>query len=188
MKVPATKTEREAAEVIHDLLVTGAGQVGAKFTEPDDDWDPIWAVTDGQGRATLLVPDRMVSPDDKVRMTNAVATYARKVGAVAIGHLNSSWLVDGSDGSISETRMRAIHAQMEAHHGSTEGIAERREALMVAVYTAGGYQHHMAFIQRHDAEPPALGPWVLFGSSDREREGAEGRMMTPLQESLRRLG
>ena len=186
VKLPATATEREAAQTIHDMLITGAQRVGERFTRPDDDWDPVWAVNDGKGHGTLLTPSRMEGPRDKVRMTAAVAAYARKVGAVAIGHLNSSWLVIAE--GISEARMREIHAQMDANHGSTDGIPERREGLMVAVYTAGSYRHHLAFIQRDGEHPPTLGPFELFGDSGRDGFTAEGRMMDPLQESLRRLG
>ncbi len=185
MRVPATATEREAAEVIYGVLSSGAQEVGATFTEPDDDWEPVWMVNDGKGHGTVLAPDRMEGASGKTAMTHAVAYFARKVGAVAIGHLTSSWIVEHKD--VSAERMREVREQMDANDGSTEGIPERREVLLVAVYTAGGFKHRLASIERHDG-PPTLGPWEVFADSEREGLSIDGRMATPLQESLRRLG
>ena len=176
IRVPPTESEMEAHEFARDVLLTGATRVGAEFTDPDDDWRPIWFVlTKTQG--TIITPGADV---EKYETTHYVGDLARRWGAVAIGHLHSSWLVLGP-----ELAQRA-HDQ----HGSTEGIAERIEVLLLATYTAGNARHYTARIERHDDTPPTLAPLeLMFDTADAE-DGTHvsGAMVDPLMSALERVG
>ena len=65
--VPPTQTETEALAVAYDVLVDGARATGAAFTEPDDDWAPMWLVLT-QSQGTLLTGNA-----DKYTLTDQVA-------------------------------------------------------------------------------------------------------------------
>lgn len=88
IRVP--RTETEAADVARDALATGARRTSESFTEPDEDWAPMWFVVTSE-HGTLIAGDA-----HKHDMARYVAGFARRVGAVAIGHLHSSWYVDQS--------------------------------------------------------------------------------------------
>jgi hypothetical protein len=182
IKIPPTRDEDEALTVLYDVLTTGATRVGADFREPDDDWRPVWLVaTPTQG--TLLTTDGSV---DKHAMTEVVGHYARQVGAIGIGHLHSSWMVDrevcGSDEAFD-----AAHRQMRANGGSTEGLP-RREGVLVALSTASRLQTFWANIARADDRPPRLEPWDKVLDSDEEVLHVEGAMIDPLVAALKRFG
>jgi len=184
IKLPESESERDAVDAVYGCLTTGSEEVGRGFTESDDDWSPMWLVATAAGQGTIITPVEMLDQADKIAITEYVARFARKVGAVAVGHLNSSWLVATED--VGEARMKEIDAQMKAQYGSTEGIPERREILMLIIYTATSWRQYHASIERHDG-PPTLAPWVLMGSSDKSWN-LTGTMSDPIRESLRRMG
>ena len=175
IKVPPTQSEVDAHKLVRELLELGARRVGAEFTKPDDDWRPQWLLlTKTQG--TILTP----GPDvEKYEMTDHVAALARRWGAIAVGHLHSSWLVTG-----------AATQQAIDQHGSTEGIAERIEVLLVATYTAGNARHYTARIHRHPPAPPTLGRLLLmFDTATADDDvNLTGAMVDPLIASLERVG
>jgi len=190
IKVPPTEGEAGAVLAAYKLLTEGALRVQQRFTKPDDDWWPIWlTLTRTQG--TILTPERF-APQDKQPTVAAVARWARRVGAVCVGHLHSSWTViaDQHGGRIPVERMQAIHRQMVAQHGSTVGIPERMEVVMVALHTASGSAMHVADIERHAGAPPTLAPFRLLVDEHREGDdsGMEGVMIDPLREAVWRRG
>lgn len=174
IRVPPTKSEVEAHELVFDVLLTGARRVEAGFTDPKDDWDPIWFVlTKMQG--TIVTPGPDVEKYDMVRY---VGELARRWGARAVGHLHSSWLVVGAEA-------QRAHDQ----HGSTEGLL-RQEVLLLASYTAGNARHYTARIERHPAAPPTLAAFeLMFDTADAE-DGmvVTGAMVDPLMSALERVG
>lgn len=176
IKVPPTKSEREAHETVRHVLERGALAAEGNFTKPKDDWDPVWLVlTSTQG--TMLFP----GPDvEKYDMVEAVGALARRWSAMAIGHLHSSWMVVGP-----ELARRAFD-----QHGSTEGIEERFEVLLLATYTAGNARHYTARIQRSDDAPPTLDPFELMFDTATVKDGMNvtGAMVDPLMEALERVG
>lgn len=182
--IPPTASEVESAEVAFDVLRKGSVQVGQRFTKPDDDWSPIWLVlTPTQG--TTMTPESMRDNAEKNRMVDTVAAYAQRVGAVAIGHLNSSWQIP--PGKVSDERMDEIVAWMNSHGGSTEGVPEREEIVLIAVYTATTYWMYTALITRHENAPPTLGSYELMHTSS-DKGDLSGRMVDPLRDALRRYG
>jgi hypothetical protein len=181
IRIPPSETEAEALQNALTSLENGARGVAKNFTRPDDDWRPVWLVVTADGHGTFLAPVSITGGRDKRAITARVAEFARSRGAVAIAHLHSSWVVTRSD--VSEERHREIERHMDTHDGSTEGIPERREALLIAGYTATLVRIGMATITRHPDRPPTLGS-IEFGEPDEWR----GRMAEPLAEALRRIG
>jgi hypothetical protein len=177
IKLPRSRSEAEAASIVYRTMDRGARAVATQFTEPDDDWDPVWlAATQTYG--VILAPGDI----DKLDMVESVAVIARKMGAVAVGHVHSSWAVLADD--VGEQRMREIQQHMETHDGSTEGLPERTEVVMLAVHTASRSNIRLAPIQRTTTAPPTLGPWRTFPSGG----GVTGAMVDPLRRALHRLG
>jgi hypothetical protein len=184
VKVPPTASEVEAQRVVEQVLLNGLHAVGAKFDKPDDDWWPMWLVlTSTQG--TMITPENMRNEEEKVKTVRTVAAYARKVGATAIGAVNSSWRVRPE--TVSPERMLEILAHVE-RFGGTAGVPEREEALVVTVYTATTYRVMEAAIVRRDDGPPTLGRFEVTSTSDSDGHELLGRMVMPLRESLRRYG
>lgn len=185
IRVPASRSEREAAQVVRDVLEQGCRKVAAELTEPDDDWDPIYLVVTPAGQGTVFA-----GFGDKYAVTDAVAAFARRVGAVAIGHLASTWQVHADTvGEAGKARADALQRRVQQQGGSTEGIPGRFEAVMIGVYTASGFVVEHARIERHDDAPPTLGGFdVVLDSRERESVEVIGRMVDPLREALVRLG
>jgi hypothetical protein len=184
IRVPRTESEAEAIGVAYELLTSGARRVQGRFTRPDDDWAPIFlTLTKKQG--TILTPDRLAR-EDKRPTVEAVARWARRVGAVCVGHLHSSWFVLGE--GLPAERMEAIRLRMEANRGSTEGIPERTEGLLLALHTAGGSAVHWGEIERRESAPPTLAPFRLLADTAENGEGFEGAMVDPLREAVWRRG
>jgi hypothetical protein len=185
VKVPPSKTALEAATAASDTLMKGAREVQRKFTEPDDDWRPMWlVVTPTQG--TVITPESMTNAAEREAVVRTVARFARERGAVAIGHLHSTWHVPPE--KLSEERQREVFAQVDRQDGSTEGIPEREEAVMIALYTATTFRLVMAPIGRHEGAPPTLGEFTAVMTSEDEEAELSGRMVDPLRAALRRLG
>lgn len=188
VRVPLTASEAEAAEVALDILRHGAQTIGAKFTDPDDDWLPTWAViTPDHG--TIIGTGQHEANDQRAKaaVTRHVASFARRVGAVAIGSLMSTWVVE-LDVKGDPERARQIQRQVEAAGGSLENIAERVERLIIFVYTAGSFTTYWATIDRHENAPPMLGEFKAELRSSDEGASLTGRMTEPLQDALRRFG
>jgi hypothetical protein len=182
IRLPPSESDRDALDAIFGTLSEGVKTVAEGFYDPDDDWAPIWIVLAPAGLGTVLTGDL-----HKHDMTEYVGRYARKVGAIGIGHLHSSWVVMAEDG-ISDGRYDEIVRQMRAQDGSTEGIPERREVLLLATYTATAWASYLARIERHAGHPPTLGPFERWGSDDPAKVSMEGPMVDPLQDALKRIG
>lgn len=177
IRVPPTTSEADAIEVAYRVLSVGARDNLREFTEPDDDWMPIWfVVTQRQG--TVISGNA-----PKHEMAEYVGRWARHVGAVAIGHLHSSWLVNAED--IGEERMR----ELQQRGGLTEGIAERQEILLLGLYSATTARQHHAGITRHENAPPTLSAFdLVYDSANPKHTDLVGAMVDPLREALVRLG
>ena len=175
MRIRAPKSEAQAVEVARATLNDGCRRVGAEFTEPDDDWSPMWLVVEKK-EASLLTSDA-----NKHVMAEAVGVFARRRAAIAIGHLHSSWLVDYQ--GMSPLRAKAIQREMEAT-GTTEGIPERIEVLLLATYSASIAKAWTARILRRDGRPPLLG---LFKPMPGHGQMG-GAMVDPLRKGLVKLG
>lgn len=183
VRIPPTTSELEVQATVYDVLHGGAVEVGRKFTKPDDDWWPMWLVaTPTQG--TMMVPETLRDNVEKGRMTAAVAAFAQKVSATAIGHVHSIWHIPPE--KVSDKRRDEIFALANAQDGSTEGVPEREEAVMITVYTATTFRMLLAPITRHDNAPPTLGRFELAHSSD--AGDLSGRMTDPLRDALRKYG
>ena len=145
VRAPPTRSEREVADVVRDVLEQGCRRVQAEFREPDDDWSPIYLVVTPEGMGAVFT-----GVGDKYVTTDVVAAFARRVGAVAIGHLASTWQVNGElDTAEHRAHADALQRRVQQQGGSTEGIPGRFEAVMIAVYTATSFVVQYARIERH---------------------------------------
>lgn len=176
IKVPPTKTEREASVFIAEFLKNGARSVGHEFTKPDDDWVPLWMVVQPEGVATFIVGGDVEDED-----LQAVALLVRRVGAVAVGMVASTWQVN-SDG-MSRERADEVFAQIHAQHGDTEGVPERFEAVFVSVLTATIVRGWAATIVRHKNRAPTLKPF-----KETQAGSWTGRVVEPIRAALIRMG
>lgn len=172
--VPPTTTEQEAMELVHNLLTTWAKQRQSGL-KPDEDWMPIWLIlTPGHG--TLITGN--LTPR---AMTKRAADFARRVGATAIGHLHTSWTVPLAE--MTEERAREAHALALKQDGSTEGIPERYESLLLTIHTASQQRMYIARLTRSTDQPPALGEF-----EPEPDIGMDGAMIDPLVAALKRIG
>jgi len=179
IKVRPTVSAREAMQEAYDVLTTGARKTGAEFTEPDDDWRPMWVIlTKTQGT-------HVTGNAHKHAMTDYVATLARKYGAVAVGHLHSSWMIHAQD--VDEQRFDEIHAYLR-QGGSLEDVPESREQLMLNLHSAGETRQYHARIHRDGVRPPALDPFELAISTAEKNAEVSGAMSDPIVAALRRIG
>jgi len=182
IKIPPTKNEAEAMDLAYDILHRGALSVGEGFEDPDDDWMPMWLVlTKDQGH--FMTPAGV----DKYMMVEAVGHWAREHGAICVAHLDSTWMVKQTE-DMTKERADEIFAQMQEQHGSTEGIPERTEQVMLAVYTASAYRFYQAPIIRHEGGPPTLEPFELVFSSDSTDSDLHGAMVEPIRQAIWRRG
>jgi hypothetical protein len=181
VKVPHTESEAQAVRAARSVLIRGAQAIGESFTDPGDDWAPVWLVlTPTQGTMITADGETANHPRAKEKATRYVGDFARRVGAVAVGSLMSTWQVALD---ADEARAREVERQVRAQDGSTEGIPERFEALLLVTYTASTVEAQTALIERHEAAPPTLREFK------RMPEGSwSGRMASPLQQALRRVG
>ena len=171
-----TRSEAEAAANIYTVLMTGVRAVGEGFTQPDDDWMPIWMVLDRKGGATMVSTDL-----DKYDAVEAIAHLTRLKGAIAVGSVHSSWTL-ASDCVKDPERLAEIQEQINA--GSpVSSFPERREEVALAIYTASNVALHTALIMRFDDKPPKLGQFKpYFGGQ------IDGAMVSPIVDALKRQG
>ena len=178
IRLPASKTEAQAAATTRRWLERGARDVGRDFTKPDDDWDPIWLVV-SRDSGLLIASDETVHKHD---MAELVGATARRLGAICVGHVHSSWLILFTE--IDEPRRSELVRHMQETGGETEGVPERIEILMLAVYTASTSAMWYGRIERHDDAPPTLARFER-APTDGETTGA---MVDPLRAGLVKLG
>jgi len=176
-----SRSEAEAITQLYTVLTTGAHANEARFSDPDDDWTPIWLVYVADGHGTLITGDA-----HKHDLAQYVGAFARRVGAVAIGHLHSSWMVWQSE----MTPARAAEVEKLIRWGGTpiQALPERQEVLLVQLHSAMAWEQHLARIERFDGAPPKLHPFERMGGSSDEGLTVTGAMVDPLREALTRLG
>jgi len=175
-RLPRSRSESEAASRVRRVLETGCRAVGEAFDQPDDDWDPMWLLV-GRDWGLFVAGDL-----HKHAMAEMVGAMTRKLGAIAVGHLHSSWMVDAEH--VGRDRLREINTYME-RGGSLEELPERREVLLLNVHTASRSQTYTADITRADDAPPALEKFRLW---DIPGGTVSGAMVDPLREGLVKLG
>ena len=180
IKIPQSKSEAEAAEFAYRILHRGAHGNRAQFDDPADDWVPIWVLLSKE-EAMMIGADEGFANDPiaKEVVSSAIGQMARQFEAIAIGYLSSVWMVQISD----PKRQVEVQRQMLEQNGSTEGIPERVEKLLIMIYTAGHVVMHTAPIERHPDKPPTLGEFDTVEADD-----VSGRVTEPLQEALQRIG
>lgn len=176
--LPPTSTEREVLEMLHELLTGGAYRVGNDFVDPDDDWVPIYIIVDKMGGA-LFTGDA-----HKHDMVQLVAMIARATGAIGVGMAHSAWSVAAED----MTKERAEEVlEYQERGGKIEDLPERREIVIVALYTASQCQIHTARIERREGKPPLLGEFRK-SLDTADHQTVSGAMVDPIQESLMKIG
>jgi hypothetical protein len=182
IKVPPTSTELEAHDVAYRVLSRGAVNAGTRFRDPDDDWRPMWLILTRE-HGTVVTPGGGV---DKYAMVDYVAALTRRWGAIAAGHLHSSWAV-----RMPEERRAAdeLVEVVRSRGGSTEGL-ERDEILLLATYSATMARQYHAPIRRRDHAPPVLDPFeLMINTDDREHDArVSGAMADPILGALARVG
>jgi hypothetical protein len=82
IKVKPTKSEADGMKNVYDILASGARSIERSFTEPDDDWEPVWVVITPDGQGTMLGSEM-----HKHTTAEIVGSYARKVGAHVVGYI-----------------------------------------------------------------------------------------------------
>jgi hypothetical protein len=80
--------------------------------------------------------------------------------------------------------MAQIVRQMNTHGGSTDGIPERREILLLQVFTASTCAAWHADILRRPDGPPTLAEFEPMPDADH----MSGLMVDPLRDALVRIG
>jgi hypothetical protein len=168
-------------KVAYDWLAAGARRVGKGFKRPNDDWAPIWLVMTPDGHGTLITAGTDFNTGKRL-MARAVGEFARIGGAHVVAWVHSGWIIETA--KLSPERTQAIRRRMLEQDGSTEGIPERVEALVILVLSATRVDYHQAYIRRAPGRPPRLGPF----RHTPEASGLSGAMYEPLQAALRRLG
>ena len=163
---PEYKSPEEMLSRIAEFLKSGAEKCGKEFTDPEDDWMPIYLVVFEQGDARLVT-----STLDKHLVVNLIARVASAASAVGIGQLNSSWM-----------RMQQDKAPPE---GSIAGKPGSEEGLMLAVYSRTNWWIEWAPIKRHRKHPPMLDAWKKM-MERKEWEEVSGMMFDPLLRALRK--
>lgn len=176
-RLPSTKTEAEGRTLVFQVLASGAHSVEALFTEPDDDWMPIWMVVEAKGQARMITGNL-----HKHEMADRVAEIAKELGAVAVGFLSSAWALNVESAGGQE-QLNELADEMERTGQAIEEMAERVEQVMISVHSASQIEVWCADIKRHETRPPKLGPFVQF-----EGGVVAGRMSDPLQRALIREG
>ena len=122
VRVPPTKTAAEAAQVAFDVLSDSARQIGAKFTDPEDDWTPAWVVLTPEQGTIITAPGSVANdPRAKTAATRYVGDYARRNGAVAIGGLASVWMVE-----LSARPTRSASTRKRSRRWLMRGTGRRR--------------------------------------------------------------
>lgn len=173
-KIRPPRSEAQAVSEVYQQLKRGAERIGRDFTHPEDDWRAMWLlVTRKEG--VLFTGDM-----HKYDLAEAAGALGRRLGAVAIGHLSSSWLL------MLEGLSPERHAEIDAHvnaGGSFEDLPERVEAVMIQALSATISQLYTATITRYPDRPPELGPFKRAPTGE-----MSGAMVDPLREGLVRLG
>jgi len=163
---PEYKSPEEMLSKITEFLKSGAERCGKTFTDPEDDWIPMYLVVFDEGPARLIT-----STLDKHALVNLIATAANGAGAVGIGQLNSSWM-----------RMQEDKTPPE---GSIAGKPGSEEGLMLALYSRTNWWIEWAPIERDGKNPPTLGSWKKM-MERKEGEEVSGMMFDPLLRALRK--
>ena len=173
MRVPPSRSEQEALATAFTVLTSGARSVGLTFTEPDDDWMPIWMVVEPNGTATMITGDV-----HKHEMARRVAAMAKEKGAIAVGFISSVWTLD-SERVGSPEQLQEVLDRIQRVGGSLEFVPGRLEQVMIATYSASTVQLHSALISRYEDKPPKLGPFQPYLDGD-----LDGVMVRPIQAAL----
>lgn len=179
IRVPPSRNETEALERVRSVLIDGARQIGEDFTQPDDDWMPLWMVVEPQGLATMIFSDL-----DKYELMTAVAIFAKLKGAIAVGFVSSVWAL-AAEGVGSSEELQKVMDRIQRAGGSLEDVPGREEQVMITTYSATKVELHRAVITRTDDAPPTLGEFEVMSSDDGQIDGA---MVTPIQRALAREG
>jgi hypothetical protein len=180
--IPPSSGEVEAMDSVYEVLSSGAVSNGERFEDPDDDWLAVWLVAT-KDQATLITGDA-----HKYDMVEYVAQFARRIGAIVVGHLHSSWVVLAADLGSPEEVDRVME-QMRRNEGSTEGIEQRKEIIMLGVYGARAARLYTAAIHRDGVHPPRLDDFALVSdSTDGSDFNLDGAMVDPLREALTHVG
>jgi hypothetical protein len=163
---PEYKSPEEMLSQIAAFLKSGAERCGKTFTDPEDDWMPMYLVVFEKGDARLIT-----STLDKHMLVNLIATAANGAGAVGIGQLSSSWM-----------RMQPDKTPPK---GSIANKPGSEEGLMLAVYSRTNWWMEWAPIKRHHKKPPLLDAWKRM-MERKEGEEVSGMMFDPLLRALRK--
>jgi hypothetical protein len=163
---PEHKSPEEMLSKITEFLKSGAERCGKEFTDPEDDWIPMYLVVFEKGDARLIT-----STLDKHILVNLIAMGVSNAGAVGIGQLNSSWM-----------RMQEDKTPPE---GSIAGKPGSEEGLMLALYSRTNWWIEWAPIERDGKNPPSLGSWKKM-MERKEGEEVSGMMFDPLLRALRK--
>ena len=157
---PGYKSPEEMLDKIAELLKSGAEKCGKDFTDPKDDWYPVYLVVLGPGEAKLVT-----GTGDKYALVNAIAEGVSATGAVGIGQLNSSWM--------------QMRPDMTPPKGSIAGKPGSEEGLLLTVYSRTNWWIEWAPIKRHKTRPPLLDAWKRM-MERKEGEEVRGAMFDPL--------
>lgn len=135
----------------------GASQeIAADFTKPDDDFDPIAMVSNGEELQIVLLKV------DKPLWAKALVEVAKRTnGANTVVVVNSVYMY-GRKGMSREE----IRAMTEEFGGTISKIPGRKEALIVGAMDASGMELHVADITRFEDKPPELGEFSTIESED----------------------
>ena len=163
---PEYNSPEEMLSQIAEFLKSGAEKCRKVFTDPEDDWMPMYLVVFDKGDARLIT-----STLDKHILVNLIASCASAASAVGIGQLNSSWL-----------RMQEVGPLPE---GSIANKPGSEEGLMLTVYSRTNWWMEWAAIKRHRKHPPMLDAWKKM-MERKEGEEVRGAMFDPLLRALRK--
>lgn len=159
--------------------------VGRSFTEPDDDWPPMFIaeMRGGRGAVGLLPLEAFASDDTKDVLAEVVLpAIIERFKATKFAFTTSAWL------SIVGHRPDVQAAQMEGRMRPSED-PERIEIVTLTCYDAERHDWFGARIHRTRRRPPKLGPFQeaheIIGGERRPDWNVDGRFVDPIVQALR---
>ncbi len=133
------------AAALLDFVYESAVEIGRRrFTTPDDDWFPVLVFPGPSGEMNVVgVP---MIEDRKDEVAAAIAALLSGNSARSAAMVVSTWMIARPAEDADGAALRPSQAP------------DRREALVMLAVDDSSAITRVAFIERHPAGPPTLGP------------------------------
>ncbi len=157
-------TYREFTEYAKDSV----RKIGASFTEPDDDWEPVALVESAEGNTVVgLMVDKAYWPE-------IVSAIVKETKATKVALVASSWGLEFTSSAEYDAYMADPDAPPPSKHPN--GV----EQVVVSIFDAERVEVWSAKILRDGEQPPVLDEWDWGGDVE-----PSGRMVDPIRAAMR---